>query len=145
MTASCESLNKLQLLQNYACRTMLVANREAHIADMHSELGLLTLKERRNLHLGFQIHKTINDECNFSLKPMFVSLRDGRVRPIRGLHSNDMVVPRARSGMGQKAIAHRGPKFWNGLPYEVKVTTVFSTFKRLLSIMVHQLFGDHPT
>ena len=46
-----------------------MANREAHITDMHSELGLLTLNECRNLHLGFQIHKTVHDECNMSLKP----------------------------------------------------------------------------
>ncbi len=86
MTASSESLNKLQLLQNHACRTMLMANREAHITDMHSELGLLTLNEQRNLHLGFQIHKTVYDECNMSLKPFFVSISENRIRQIRGVH-----------------------------------------------------------
>ncbi len=145
MTSSAEMLNKLQLLQNHACKTMLVSNREAHITDMHSELGLLTLNERRNLHFGFQIHKTIHDACNMSLKPFFVSISVHRIRPVRGVHSHDMIVPRARSGMGQKAIAHRGPKFWNSLPVDIKSTNVFSTFKWLLSLLVHHLFGDHPT
>ena len=122
-----------------------MANREAHTADMHSELGLLTLNERRNLHLGFKIHKTVNEECNISLKCFFVSISTHKTRPVRGIHSHDMVVPRVRSGMGQRAITYRGPKFWNNLPLDVKNVTVFSTFKRLLSTMVHHLFGDHPT
>ncbi len=145
MTASMETLNRLQLLQNHACRTMLMANREAHIADMHKDLGLLTLTERRQLHFGFQIHKTMYEDCNVSLKRFFVSVTSGRVRPIRGNHRYDMVVPRVRSSMGEKAIAYRGPSFWNFLPVDVKCVTVFSSFKRVLSTMVHELFGDHPT
>ena len=38
MTGNKDSLNKLQLLQNSACRTMLFANRDCHISDMHVEL-----------------------------------------------------------------------------------------------------------
>ncbi len=43
MTASKESLKKLQLLQNSACRTLLLSGHEAHIEDMHKELGRLYL------------------------------------------------------------------------------------------------------
>ena len=60
MTANKESLHKLQLLQNHACRIMLLCNRETHIIDMHCDLGLLMLSECRSLHLGFQLHKIIH-------------------------------------------------------------------------------------
>ena len=46
MTANKISLNRLQLLQNNACRTMLLSTREAHIHEMHKELGLLGLHKR---------------------------------------------------------------------------------------------------
>ena len=54
MTATKDNLNKLQLLQNSVCRTLLLANRETHVSDMHLTLGLLYLDERRCLHFVYR-------------------------------------------------------------------------------------------
>ena len=55
-----DQLNKLQLVQNTACRTILLCDRDAHIEDMHIELGLLKLYTRRQLHLATTCHKAIH-------------------------------------------------------------------------------------
>ena len=74
MTASKESLHKLQLLQNHACRIMLLCNRETHIIDMHTTLGLLKLDERRSLHLGFQLHKIVHSSNDGNLCQFMVPI-----------------------------------------------------------------------
>ena len=67
MTATETSLRRLQLLQNSACRAMLLSAKDAHISDMHRELGLLYLNARRNLHFSLQIHKTVYSDSHTSL------------------------------------------------------------------------------
>ena len=42
MTAKSETLNKLQLVQNVACRTLLLANKETSVDLMHQKLDLMT-------------------------------------------------------------------------------------------------------
>ena len=45
-------LNKLQLLQNGACRTLLLADKRSPVQEMHNKLRFLTLSQRRDLHLA---------------------------------------------------------------------------------------------
>ena len=103
------------------------------------------LDERRSLHLGFQLHKTIHGNVTGSpaqfMKP--INCNDRAVT--RDKSSNDMIIAKVRSGMGQKGIAYRGPAYLNKLPQELKIVSISTQFKRMLSSMVHQLFGDHPT
>ncbi len=64
------NLQKLQKLQNSACRTMLLADNRTPIAEMHDNLQLLTLKQRRELHLSVDCHKHVNisdSSLNYSL------------------------------------------------------------------------------
>ena len=145
MTATQVSLNKLQLLQNSACRALLLSARDSHVQDMHTALGLLYLHEHRCLHFSFQIHKTIYSNIDSSLQQYFVqSSQSGRTT--RGTSQCNMDVVPVRSKMGEKALDHRGPRFWNSLPCYLRVTSVvFRTFKRGVSRLVHQFYGDHPT
>ena len=101
MSASKETLQKLQLLQNSVCMTLLLANCESHICDMHKELGLLYLNECRSLHFCFQTYKIITSENNVSLKQFFVPVVPVHGRITRGQVSNNMVIPNVRSELGR--------------------------------------------
>ena len=60
MTANKDLLTKLQMVRNVACRTLLVANKREHnISEIHKELELYTLSERREFHLSTLCHKNI--------------------------------------------------------------------------------------
>ena len=118
MTASAESLNKLQLLQNVCCRIILREDRYTSIAEMHKELQLMTLAERRNYYLGQLCHKNIYYEGPASLSKLFNKVRTGRTTKQSTI--NNMKVPKYCTAMGGKAIAIRGPKFWNELPNDLK-------------------------
>ena len=50
---------KLQLMQNVACRTLLLASSEASIIDMHIKLGLHMLIKSGMFHFDTMCHKNI--------------------------------------------------------------------------------------
>ncbi len=145
MTASKDVLNKLQLLQNSACRTILLAACETHVNDMHLQLGLLYLNERRDLHFSFLLHKNFYIDMPTGLSEYLVSIDTVAVCSTRASLHHNVIVPRVRTNMGQKSFFYRGPNFWNKLPECIKSITVFRQFKTGISKMVHTLFGDHPT
>ena len=53
---SATNLEKLQKIQNGACRTLLLADKMSPIKDMHQELGLLNFSQRPDLHLAVDSH-----------------------------------------------------------------------------------------
>ena len=144
MTASKEVLNKLQLVQNSACRTILLATRETHNMDMHLDLGLLYLNERRDLHFSFLLHKNIFVEQDTGLSGNLIKCNTVAVRHTRCTSGNKLAVPWVRTNMGQKSFDYRGPNFWNKLPASLKEISVFRKFKVAISKIVHTIFGDHP-
>ncbi len=55
-----EFTNKLQLVQNAACRVILPCGKRDSIAKMHSDLDFLHLQNRRDMHLQYSNHKNIH-------------------------------------------------------------------------------------
>ena len=122
-----------------------MAGRETHIYDMHVQLGLLYLNERRDLHFSFLLHKNIYTDQQTGLSEYMVSLDTVATRTTRMSAHHNMLVPRVRSVMGQKSFCYRAPSFWNKLPTDIKALNIFNRFKVAISKWVHTLFGDHPT
>ena len=143
MTANAESLNKLQLLQNVCCCIILRENRYASISEMHKELKLMTLPVRRDYHLGQLCHKNIYHDGIASLLKFFKKVKSGR--STRQSTTNHMMVPNHRTMMGGKAIAVRGPKFWNSLPNDIKQLNKYNPFSSAYKSHVTAVWGDHPT
>ena len=52
MVANESDLKKLQLIQNMACHTILMADERTSVKDMHANLNLLTLSNRRTFKLN---------------------------------------------------------------------------------------------
>ena len=105
------NLNKLQLIQNVACRTILGADRYTNVKTMHNDLGLLTLKQRRFLHQAMDCHNNIyNPEAGLH---HHYNTIDDRQRVTRRTGTNYMKIPIIKSSMGRRAYSFQGPSFWN--------------------------------
>ena len=59
MAANKESLGELRSAQNGAYRTLLLADSEAGISEMHRSLGPGMIEERRTFHRGNICQKSI--------------------------------------------------------------------------------------
>ena len=62
----------LQRLQNMAFKSILRVPRLTATTVTHDELNMLTLKDRRTLHIATQMYKVENDDCPHKIKSSFV-------------------------------------------------------------------------
>ena len=145
MTATQGTLNKLQQIQNVCCCLILRRNKRASITDMHRELKLMKLQDRRDLHLSENCHKNIYSDIPPSLGSYFVQIPPRNYRETRQRNRMYMVVPRAKSTCGQKAFSIRGPKHSNSLSNDVRLVEKFKTFQRELRAKKDLVFDNHPT
>ena len=120
MTANKDKLHKLQLLQNTACRTLLLADKYSNVKDMHIALELHQLKDRRQFYFSTLCHKNVHTEESTGLSKLFIKLETHQARRTRASNEFNIVVPDIRSNCGRKAITFRGPQHWNKLANQVK-------------------------
>ena len=145
MTAKNESLNKLQLVQNVACRTLLLANKETSVDLMHEELKLMKLSTSRNIHLGNLCHKNVHLEMPSGVNKYFQRRATAAIRVSRRANQYTLLVPDVCTQMGRKALAFRGPVFWNNIPNDLKDITKYSCFVNLWMLYCRANFENHPT
>ena len=132
-------LQKLQKLQNSACRTLLRTDRRAHIKDMHNELKFLTLSQRRKLHLSVECYKQVNNNDS-SLNHYFVPNVTRHTRT----GGDKVKVPDIRLATGRKSFSYRGPVHWNSILDDLKNSESVDSFKNsCLNKILHDV--NHPT
>ena len=57
-TTSAYNLDRLQKLQNSACRSILEHKRDSSVASMHVDLDILPLDKCRQLHINMECHES---------------------------------------------------------------------------------------
>ena len=145
MNTSVYNLNRLQYIQNSACRIILLADKDTRIADMHRDLKLEMLYTRRKVHLSNFNHRNVYPEIETTISNMYIPLSSLNVRETRQGSTMCMKVPLVKTCMGQKAISYIGPSSWNQLPVEARLIAKFDTFKNHLKRICMNLFENHPT
>ena len=71
MVTNATDLKQLQLIQNAACRTLSLADRDTNAEYMHSEHKFLRLDDRRNLQFLIECHKNVYNKGS-SMSKYFV-------------------------------------------------------------------------
>ena len=89
--ANKDSLVKPQLVQNKACRIILMAQSRDHIDDMYEDLNILNLHQRRELHLALQCHTNVYPEGEQNLTKFFVKISTALEPRITWLHDGTLM------------------------------------------------------
>ena len=141
MCTTAQNLNRLQLIQNGACRTILKVPKDTCVDSMHQELALPTLSQRRQFHLSTECYKSVTVQDS-GLNYMFNKVGQNR-RATRLATNHGMTIPRLNTSQGRKAFRYRGPMCWNGLDQNIKLSESLAIFK---SAMMKNLMRDvnHP-
>ena len=145
MNTSIQNLNRLQSIQNSACRIILLADKETRISDMHRDLKLEMLSTRRQIHLNTFNHKNVYVETETTISSMYIPLSRISNRNTRQGTTMCMRVPAVRTCVGQKAISYIGPCSWNQLPQDARLISDHDSFKKYLKEFMMILFENHPT
>ena len=129
MHTSESNLDRLQVIQNSACRVILMANKYTSTEFMHQELGIARLKDRRLFHVSLFMFKVQNGLITSTiLKLKFVSIDSYHGRATRAYTNGNLAVPAHNNKYGLHAISNFGARVWNLIPNELRNVRTAASF-----------------
>ena len=127
------TLAPLQRVLNAAARLVMDLKPRDHVSPALYELHWLSISERINFKLCILVHHAINGRAPSYLTELVTSVVDipGRAT-LRSAAKQDLFVPRTRLVSSERAFSVAGPKAWNKLPVDIRLTTDTKLFKKKL-------------
>ena len=124
--------NELQRLQNYSMRVLLQSGFDKSSSEMHSELELYRLADRRHMHTLDYVYK-----CVYGLAPERVcsqlhEIQTVHNRQTRATERHNLAMPNFRLDMSRKSFWYRGPFYWNLTDLSIRQTPSLNCFKSSL-------------
>lgn len=116
--ASKQNLNKLQSVQNFACRIILGLRKYDHITEGLKSLKWLSVRDKLLLNICTMVFKCLNNQaptylCNRLVRRSSVHNRNTR-------RNSDLYLPKCRLATGQRSFAFRAAKLCDELPSTIK-------------------------
>jgi len=133
-------LQRLQSLQNAAARLVSGARRHDHITPVLVSLHWLPVRQRISYKTAVLVWKCLHDAAPRYLADLCVQAHSLRGRQqLRSTASGTLLVPRARTAIGQLSFAVNGPRTWSSLPADLRTPdTNLCSFKRYLKTHLFQ-------
>ena len=140
LLVKCFILWCLQSLQNAAAHLVSGARRHDHITPVLVSLHWLPVRQRISYKTAVLVWKCLHDAAPRYLADFCVPAHSVRCRQqLRSTASGTLLVPRARTSIGQRSFAVNGPRTWNSLPAELRTPdTTLCSFKRHLKAHLFQ-------
>ena len=123
------SMMRLFLLQKKAVRIVFHANYLAHSKPIFTELKLLNIFDMNDFNIAVFMFLVFNKIIPSSLSKIFKFNTDFYLYNMR--KPLDFHLPFERTNVGINSIFFKGPKIWNEIPDEIKLSVSLNTFKRL--------------
>jgi hypothetical protein len=125
-------LHKLQRMQNMCCRVIYNLRKFDHISPYLRELHWLKIKERIDYKIATLVFK-----CNNDLAPSYLAdllpKRSDHGRNLRSKSYGNISCGSSRTSRVQNgSFSFVGPKVWNNLPAQVKLSTTLEQFQKRL-------------
>jgi len=124
------SLHRLQKIQNKAAKMITRSSAREHVKPILKSLHWLPVKERVDYKIACLIYKCLNEEA-----PSYLSELVEVHAPSRSLRSGTkqlLKVPNHRLALSDQSISVGGPKLWNSLSLNLRMSSTFHNFRSLL-------------
>ena len=124
--------SKLQKVQNSALRIVLQCDRQSHVVDLHGNLNLTYLADRRHMHRLNHVHKCIHGLAPDAIKQQVSLVADHHAVHTRAATSCKLPVPNTRLETCRKVFWYRGPCLWNIVNDDITSKESLYSFKSAL-------------
>ena len=134
-------LDRLQRVQNHAARVVMNATYEERSIDLLKALHWLPIRARimfKILVLVFRVHQ--------GYAPLYIQSlfkRNTKCYRLRSTSDIQFEIPKTRIKIADRSIAIVGPKWWNGLPLNLKTAKNENVFRKNLKTYLFQRFFEH--
>ena len=140
-SASMKELNKLQVAQNKAARSVLQCSYRTNVTHMHEQLGWLSITRRSSYVLLNLIRNIIVNKSPNFLYCLFSHQLSQHNYLTRHAAEGRFILPRANTNVLKKSVLFRAILEWNALPLYIVLTNSKERYKFLLKqflLMVQQ-------
>jgi len=133
VTSSSSITYELRVL-NCTALVIFRGDRRDHMTPLlRDKLHWLRAKERITFKLCLLVYKAINGLASSYLQDLCLPVTTVCTRSaLRSATRGDLVVPRTRWRLGNRAFCVAGPTAWNSLPPDIRTASSLITFKNLL-------------
>ena len=133
---SCSNLAKLQLLQNNAIRTVLKLHPHASVSQHLKDKHWLPAKARIYFRFLTVIFKCLNN-----MAPVELANKLHIACPINMTLKTNLFYPSTE--FGKRAFSYLAPRYWNGLPRELRTIVTIDVFKASLKTFLFENLADY--
>ena len=137
-STSSTNINKLQLIQNFACRIITGSRKHEHVTPLLHQLNWLSVSQTLHLRDTIMAHK-----CANNLAPDYLGNKLQKRTTIHDRatrHSNKLQIPFYRSANSQRTFAYRAVSLLNSLSSDL---VNLPSVKSLKHPMKDSLRGAH--
>ena len=136
-----KNINKLQSVQNFACRIVSGARKYDHVTPL--------LKELRWLPVATQLYyrsATMAFKCMTGCVPAYISSQFIKRQEVSNHHtrnSQQLNIPLLKTATGQRTFYYKIVSLWNSLDSSLKLCESVDSFKRRLKTkLLHEFLSD---
>ena len=124
-------LDRIQSVLNAAARLTADARKFDHVTPLLVNLHWLRVPERIQYKLCVLVHRCLNGAAPQYLSELIQPLSDvDSRRRLRSASTAEVLVPATRrSTIGDRAFAVAGPRAWNNLPVDLRLSRTFTIIK----------------
>ena len=135
--------NTLWVLQNGCLRVCLLVGRESDIQTLHAVTNTLLLDTRRKQHGCNLVYKGLHQLSTPTINNMFNYVHERHPKTMRSSTNLKLDVPRCKLKITQGNLRHRGPRYYNTVPADVRCCVTFDRFKSIkLQSLPSDISGD---
>ena len=136
-----KNINKLQSVQNFACRIISGARKYDHVTPL--------LKELRWLPVATQLYyrsATMAFKCMTGCVPAYISSQFIKCQEVSNHHtrnSQQLNIPLFKTATGQRTFYYKIVSLWNSLDSSLKLCESVDSFKRRLKTkLLHEFLSN---
>ena len=138
------TIHPAQMIQNFAAKVVLGRRKFDSATDALRELHWLPIGQRSKFKLLTLVYKSLHNQAPKYLQDLLVVHKPNRATRLSANNLN-LVVPRtSRSTFASRSFSVAGPRHWNSLPRDIKLSETLVTFrKKLKTYLFTEYFGEN--
>ena len=128
------TIQPLSVLQKKAVRIMTFSKFDEHSSPLFKKLNIIKLSDLIKYHISIFMFKFHNQLLPSVFNSYFTSVENIHSYNTRATAKKCYYLPKARTNYGLFSVRYQGPKIWNMIEQQIKLSSSIHQFKQKLKI-----------
>ena len=138
------TIQPLSVLQKKAVRIMTFSKFDEHSSPLFKKLNIIKLSDLIKYHISIFMFKFHNQLLPSVFNSYFTSVENIHSYNTRATAKKCYYLPKARTNYGLFSVRYQGPKIWNMIEQQIKLSSSIHQFKQKLKIEFFSTYWYFP-